>query len=135
MEKLHLLTDIHKKKKNLQRMSFMKKYFYTVGRSRILDATVIKESVRHMGNLIKAYLKFFWSLFIYFWKREKASGRRAEREGEREYQAGSALSAQKLMRGLNPWTVRSWCELKPRVGCLTEPTRYTSIIFLYFKIL
>ena len=56
------------------------------------------------------FLTVFFLMFIYF-ERERASlcmwlgG--AEREGERESQAGSALSAQSLMRGPNSQTVRS----------------------------
>ena len=47
----------------------------------------------------------FLSLFIYFEREtERASRGEAEREGEREFQAGSALSAQSLMWGLNPQT-------------------------------
>ena len=62
---------------------------------------------------------FFLSLFIL---RETESMRRGggEREGEREFQAGSALSAWSQKWGLNPWTVRSWPELKLRIGCLTH---------------
>ena len=42
----------------------------------------------------------------------------AEREGERESQAGSALMAQ--MQGLNPRTVRSRAEPKSRASRLTD---------------
>ena len=44
----------------------------------------------------------------------------AEREGDRESQAGSAPSSQRPMRGLNSQTVRSWPESKPRVTCRTD---------------
>ena len=44
------------------------------------------------------YVTFFLSLFIYF-ERECISSGRAESEGERESQAGSALSAQSPMQG------------------------------------
>ena len=40
----------------------------------------------------------------------------AEREGDRESQTGSALSAQTPKWGSNSPTVRSCPELKPRVG-------------------
>ena len=49
----------------------------------------------------------FWCLFIYvFWERERGSTSRGrtEREGEREYQAGSALS-------VNP-EIMTWAEIK-----------------------
>ena len=53
-------------------------------------------------------LSFFFK-FIYFIEREKerVSKEGAEREGERESQAGSMLSVQSLVWGLNPRTVRS----------------------------
>ena len=44
----------------------------------------------------------------------------AEREGRRESQEGSTLSAQSPTWGQNPRTVRSWPELKPRVGHSTD---------------
>ena len=47
-------------------------------------------------------------------------GRGRERGKDRESQAGSALSAQSLMWGLNSQTTRSWPEVKSRVGCLTD---------------
>ena len=47
--------------------------------------------------------KFFFFKFIYlFWESESELGG-AEREGEKECQAGFALSAQSPMWGLNPW--------------------------------
>ena len=46
----------------------------------------------------------------------------AETEGERESQAGSALSAWSPMQGSNPRTVRSWPELKSEAQP-TEPPR------------
>ena len=56
----------------------------------------------------KMSLSFFFK-FIYFIEREKerVSKEGAEREGERESQAGSVLSVQSLVWGLNPRTVRS----------------------------
>ena len=44
----------------------------------------------------------------------------AEREGERESQAGSAPPAQNPTQGLIPQTVRSQLQLKSRDGCLTD---------------
>ena len=58
---------------------------------------------------------FFLSLF---WESKNGGG--AKREEERESQAGSILSAQNQMQGLNLWTVRSWPETKSRVGCITD---------------
>ena len=57
--------------------------------------------------------------FTYF-ERERTHMHRAEREGERESQAGSSLSAQSSMRGSIPRTMRSWPELKSRARHLTD---------------
>ena len=46
---------------------------------------------------------------------------------EREFQAGSALSALSLKRGSTPQTMRSWPELRWRVGRLTN--RATQVPF------
>ena len=62
--------------------------------------------------------EFLLFKLIYF-ERQSRRGTE-EREGERESQAGSVLSVHSPMRGLNPRTVRSRPELKPRVGCLTN---------------
>ena len=55
-------------------------------------------------------------MFIFERDREREymqeQGRSREREGERESQAGSTLSVQSLMQGLNSQTVRSRPELK-----------------------
>ena len=46
--------------------------------------------------------------------------RQRDRERQRESQAGSVLSARSLMWALIPLTMRSWPELKSRVGHLTN---------------
>ena len=62
----------------------------------------------------------FFLMFIYFlWQREHKQ-RRAEKEGDRESQAGFAMLVQSLMQGSNPQTLRSWLEPKSRVRCLTH---------------
>ena len=84
-----------------------------------------------MLKFIKFYTLFFESHLIYFYlfefiyfERVHAytfmSGVRAEREGERESQAGSMLSAVEPYAGLDPMTVRSQPEPKSRAGCLTN---------------
>ena len=57
---------------------------------------------------------FFLSLFIYFKKerergreRERPSGEGAEREGDRGSEAGSVLTAESPLQGLNSQTMRS----------------------------
>ena len=52
--------------------------------------------------------------------REREQAGEEQREREIESQAGSALSAQSVMQGLNSGTMRSLPELKPRVRRLTN---------------
>ena len=63
---------------------------------------------------------FIFKMFIYFWERVPMSGEGAEREGEREAQAGSALSAQSPTRARahKPWDQD--LSPKPRVRQLTD---------------
>ena len=79
--------------------------------------------------------------FIYlFWERERdrereeesseEKGRGRERERDRESQAVSMLSAQSLMWGLIPRTMRSWPDLKARVGRLTDWATQTPLFLL-----
>uniref|UniRef100_A0ABI8A378 Uncharacterized protein n=1 Tax=Felis catus TaxID=9685 RepID=A0ABI8A378_FELCA len=77
------------------------------------------------GSCQSAFSSFLLSLVTYFERArvgEGQTGRERERERERERvsQAGSTLSAQSPMWGLNPRTVRSRPEPKSRVGCLTD---------------
>ena len=51
----------------------------------------------------------FLSLFLHF---DRVNGGGAEREGEREFQAGFTLSAQSPTWGSISWAVRSWPEPK-----------------------
>ena len=75
-----------------------------------------------------AALVFFWVFLMFIFVRERERERvhmhahreGAEKEGEREFQAGSVLSAQSLTQGWNSQTMRSWPELKSRVECLTN---------------
>ena len=65
-------------------------------------------------------------MFVYlFWERESMWGG-AEREGDRESQAG-------LTRDSISWTMRSWPELKSRVGRLTDWATQAPLVFFYFK--
>ena len=90
------------------------------------DCWLFKRSGCITGRVSSAEMTFlFLNLFIYFEREgEKASREETEREGERESQAGSMLSAQSSMWGSNPQTIRSWPKLKPRVGCLTDWPRH-----------
>ena len=82
-------------------------------------------------------INFFFRILLYFLKfiyferqrererereRESKQGRGTERGRERKNpkQAPHCLSAQSMMWGLNSRTVRSWPELKSRVGHLTN---------------
>ena len=61
---------------------------------------LLKDILRKIRTIRK--LNFFLGLFIYFEKdRGRVSRGGAEREGGRESQAGSSLSAQSLMWGLH----------------------------------
>ena len=78
-------------------------------------------------------------MFIYlFWReREQVSTGEGQRDWERESQAGSMLSVWSQMWGFIPQTVRSWPELKTRVGCLIDRATQvlpncTFLIFILF---
>ena len=78
-------------------------------------------------------------IFLYSWERDRvwAGEEHREREGERESQAGSTLSAEPDT-GLNLTTVKSWPELKSRVGHSTDwatqvPLCHISNSLLSFK--
>ena len=79
----------------------------------------------------KRYVFILLSLFIYFERESEWASRRGQKKRERESQAVSTLSAWSPTWGSNPQTMRSWPELKPRVGRLTywspqvPPKRYT----------
>ena len=70
--------------------------------------------IRHF-TIFKKFLKF-----IYFERARDGGG--AEREEDRESEAGSVLTAESPMRGSNLQTVRSWPEPKSDPQ-LTEPPR------------
>ena len=65
-----------------------------------------------MFLILKFSISFF---YVNLFARESVSGGGTEREGEREFQAGSRLSAQSPTLGLSPQTMRSWPEQKSRV--------------------
>ena len=71
--------------------------------------------------------KFFFNVFIYFWKRERERDRAWAEEEPRERETqnlkqapGSELSGQSLMWSSNSGTVRSWPEPISRVRRLTN---------------
>ena len=73
------------------------------------------------------YFPFFNELFfkVYFetereWEHARTSRGEVEIKGDRESQAGSVPSAQSLIQSLNSQTVRSWPDLKSRVGRSTK---------------
>ena len=78
----------------------------------------------------QALLDFFLNFIYLFWKRESMNEGRAEREGDRESHAGSALPLWNLIQGSNRWTGRPWPKPKSRVGQSTEPPRHPNLWFL-----
>ena len=64
---------------------------------------------------------------VYFWERERErvkasmSWRGAEREGDREFEAGFTLSEQSLTWGLNPCTMRLCPKPKSMLNLLSHP--------------
>ena len=52
-------------------------------------------------------LPFFSFKCLFIFERDSACGKGAEREGDREYETGFALTPESLMRGWNPQTTRS----------------------------
>ena len=61
---------------------------------------------------------YFQCLLIF--ERARGWAGEGQREKDRESQAGSALSAQNHVWGSNWQTMKSWPELKSRIGCLTD---------------
>ena len=77
-----------------------------------LSQSQMLNRLSHPGAPFEKFLKF-----IYFEReRERENKGGAEREGKRESQSDSFLSAQSPMRGSNPQTMRSCPEPKPRAG-------------------
>ena len=74
------------------------------------ELVAIAESL--VENLFFSKVFFFFNVYFGEGKRAHMSGGGAEREGDREPEAGSARPAQHLTRGSNPPTLRSGPELK-----------------------
>ena len=81
--------------------------------------------------------KLFFNVYLFLRERERArvseQAGEGQRERETESQAGCVLSAQSLTQGLNPETMRSWPEPKPRTGCLTNWATWAPPELQYFK--
>ena len=84
-------------------------------------------SCQHIG-VFSIFLVLFVFNFLNFYSFLRESEWGGQREGDTESKegSGSELSAQTPMRGLNPWTVRSWPELKLDTQ-LSEPPRRPSV--------
>ena len=98
---------------------------YRIGYFKICNQILIIQKIEHLFFFLNAYL------FI-LRERESTHTGGAEREGDRESQAGSTLSSQSLMWGSNSWTERSWPELKSRVGHLTDRATQVPLEHLLF---
>ena len=71
--------------------------------------------------------------FVYFETERVHVNRKSQKEKATESQAGSALSAESLMWGLNSWTVRSWPVPRSRFGhSTTWATQEPHILFFCF---
>ena len=72
---------------------------------------------------IQSLKGFFFFFFLSYFEREReqehASGVGQRERRAREPEAGSTLSVQSLVQGLNSWTVRSWLDPRSEVECLT----------------
>ena len=95
----------------------------------------------HIQQITFCFFYFLKNLMlVYFWERERERERERggeqaggeQRERETESLSSSILSAQSLKQGSNPWTLRSWPELKPRVRCLTEWAAQLPLFLLIF---
>ena len=84
------------------------------------------ETQTHHYFFFNFFFFFTFYLFLRNRVRQSVSGGGAEREGDRIWsslQALSKQSAQSLMRGLNPQTVRSWPEPKSDAQPTEPPKR------------
>ena len=102
------------------------------------EMTWIDTAHRPEFIFFSAYLrKKNFLMFIYFWERQRqnVSGLGAEREREtqnRKQAPGSELSAQSLIWGLNPWTMRSWP--KPKLSQTLNWLSYPGNSQIYFLV-
>ena len=75
---------------------------------------------------------FVFKVYLFILRKTASEQGRGEREGDRESQAGSALSVKSLMRGLNPWTVRSYLSQNQKSDAQpTEPSRCPKEMIIY----
>ena len=82
-----------------------------------LFVAVLKRSLlleQFVTNLLKFWKCWFKKNHLFIFERVWAG--EGQREGDTDYEAGSELSAQSLMLGLNSQNVRSWSEVR----CLTD---------------
>ena len=68
------------------------------------------------------FVLFFFNVYLFLRERQSMSWEGAGREETQNLKqaSGSELSSQSLTWGSNPWTMRSWPEVKSRVRCLTD---------------
>ena len=80
-------------------------------------------------SMVHLFSYFFLNLLIYFWE----VGRDRERRRQRIPSRLHTVSAEPSM-GLNPQTVRSWCEPRSRVRCLKNwTTRHPKNTIFYMS--
>ena len=71
----------------------------------------------------------FFKKNIYFWERKHEWRRSGLVAGDRGSEAGSEMTAASPVQGLNPWTMRSWPELKSDTELTEPPSHPRPVIF------
>ena len=96
-------------------------------------------SLRDFQGLFWLYVvfkKIFLKVYL-GWDRGSASGGGAERERDREFYAGSMLSVQSLMQGLNSQNheIMTWAEIKScTLNLLNHPGAPDFMWFLFYTL-
>ena len=84
-------------------------------------------------TFFKDFIIFLKFTYLFWERKSEACEQGRGREGERESQADSALSALSLRQDWNPQTVKVWPEPKSRFGLLTDwATQGTPRFYYYF---
>ena len=109
-------------------VKFIPDYLFFLMLLEILLVSFLDCSLLDCSLLYRNTIDFF-NVYLFLRDRDRERQREtawggSEREGDRDSEAGSMLLAQTPVWGLNPQTMRSWPELKPRVGRSTDWATY-----------